>query len=352
MSDSLIGQLPAGPLDIVGDVHGEIDVLNELLAQLGYDPDGGHPDGRRLVFIGDLVDRGPDSPAVLDRVARLVADAGAQCILGNHELNLLRDVEKHGNSWWVHPDKPMPHPAARISAADKARFTVFLESLPLVLERADLRVVHACWNQSAVARVRAAESDGHSALDLYQGFATDIKNKWSGSDTLAAYGEEWREHHKNLTDRNWQPVLLEAVGCIDADWQMANPVAVLTSGEERPARQPIWAGNRWRMVERVKWWDSYNDSVPVVVGHYWRRHSAASKRLMDAHGPDLFANVAPHRWMGARNNVYCIDFSIGGRYVERAAGAAEFHCRLAALRVPEWQILHHDGETWSIGAPG
>ena len=352
MTTSLLARLPPGALDIVGDVHGEIDVLNELLGRLGYDSDGRHPDGRHLVFIGDLVDRGPDSPAVLDRVARLVADSGAQCILGNHELNLLRDVEKHGNSWWVHPDKPMPDPAARITAADKKRFTQFLHALPLVLERDDLRVVHACWNETAIARLRAAEETRQGAIALHESFVSDIKRKWAGSDTLASYGEEWRAHHENLTDPDWQPALLEAVGRIDADWQMANPVAVLTSGEERPAAKPIWAGNRWRMVERVKWWDSYTDSVPVVIGHYWRRHSEAGKRLMDQHGPDLFADVQPHHWMGVRNNVYCVDFSIGGRYVERAAEAAEFHCRLSALRVPEWQILHHDGETWSIGPPG
>ena len=84
-----------GPFDIVGDVHGCYDELSELLGQLGYDvaPDGTgahHPDGRRALFVGDLVDRGPATPAVL-RLAMGMVDAGdALCIPGNHEAKLLR----------------------------------------------------------------------------------------------------------------------------------------------------------------------------------------------------------------------------------------------------------------------
>jgi hypothetical protein len=62
----------AGPLDVIGDVHGEIDALRALLGHLGYATDGTHSDGRRAVFVGDLCDRGPDSPAVLDLVMRWV----------------------------------------------------------------------------------------------------------------------------------------------------------------------------------------------------------------------------------------------------------------------------------------
>lgn len=76
---SLIQDLPPGPLDIVGDIHGEIDALHSLLAHLGYDAQGRHPDGRTLVFVGDFCDRGPDSPAVLARVAHLVAGGRIAC---------------------------------------------------------------------------------------------------------------------------------------------------------------------------------------------------------------------------------------------------------------------------------
>ncbi len=68
----LVKPLFDGPLDIVGDVHGEIDALTILLRRLGYSPEGSHPEGRRLAFVGDLVDRGPASPAVVEGVRRLI----------------------------------------------------------------------------------------------------------------------------------------------------------------------------------------------------------------------------------------------------------------------------------------
>ncbi len=68
---ALIQSLPPGPLDIIGDIHGEFDALNSLLQHLGYDQDGEHPNGRTLIFVGDFCDRGPDSPAVLTLVERL-----------------------------------------------------------------------------------------------------------------------------------------------------------------------------------------------------------------------------------------------------------------------------------------
>lgn len=73
-----------GPFDIVGDIHGCSAELEALLAKLGY-ADGVHPEGRTAVFVGDLVDRGPDSPAVLRRVMAMVRSGNALCVPGNHE---------------------------------------------------------------------------------------------------------------------------------------------------------------------------------------------------------------------------------------------------------------------------
>ncbi|MFD3356682.1 polynucleotide kinase-phosphatase [Streptomyces fradiae] len=78
-----------GPFDIVGDVHGCSAELEALLAKLGY-ADGRHPEGRTAVFVGDLVDRGPDSPGVLRRVMGMVESGDALCVPGNHENKLAR----------------------------------------------------------------------------------------------------------------------------------------------------------------------------------------------------------------------------------------------------------------------
>ncbi|MDX3072361.1 polynucleotide kinase-phosphatase [Streptomyces sp. NPDC088354] len=78
-----------GPFDIIGDVHGCSSELETLLGKLGY-ADGAHPEGRTAVFVGDLVDRGPDSPGVLRRVMSMVESGNALCVPGNHENKLGR----------------------------------------------------------------------------------------------------------------------------------------------------------------------------------------------------------------------------------------------------------------------
>jgi protein phosphatase len=88
-----------GPFDVIGDVHGCAAELCELLARLGYlveRDDAGratsarHDGGRRAIFLGDLVDRGPDTPGVLRLVMGMVAAGDALCVPGNHEQKLLR----------------------------------------------------------------------------------------------------------------------------------------------------------------------------------------------------------------------------------------------------------------------
>ncbi|WP_045742581.1 polynucleotide kinase-phosphatase [Actinoplanes rectilineatus] len=90
-----------GPFDIVGDVHGCRAELETLLGDLGWElarddrgrpVDATHPDGRTAVFVGDLVDRGPDSPGVLRLVMGMVAAGHAICVPGNHEQKLARKL--------------------------------------------------------------------------------------------------------------------------------------------------------------------------------------------------------------------------------------------------------------------
>lgn len=82
--------LAASRFDVIGDVHGCLDELQSLLAKLGYRADGQHPEGRIPVFVGDLADRGPDSPGVLRLVCDLVAGDRALFVPGNHDDKLFR----------------------------------------------------------------------------------------------------------------------------------------------------------------------------------------------------------------------------------------------------------------------
>jgi protein phosphatase len=89
-----------GPFDIIGDVHGCYDELIALLGQLGYRiqdepqcPKAIPSDGRRAVFVGDLVDRGPKIPEVLRLVMGMVDEGTAFCVPGNHDMKLMRKLK-------------------------------------------------------------------------------------------------------------------------------------------------------------------------------------------------------------------------------------------------------------------
>jgi polynucleotide kinase-phosphatase len=89
-----------GPFDIIGDVHGCYEELSTLLTQLGYRiendtqvPKAIPPDGRRAVFVGDLVDRGPKIPEVLRLVMKMVDEGTAFCVPGNHDMKLMRKLK-------------------------------------------------------------------------------------------------------------------------------------------------------------------------------------------------------------------------------------------------------------------
>jgi protein phosphatase len=145
-----------GPFDIIGDVHGCFGELTALLGLLGYevsaraDTSGGlgyavrPPAGRRVLFVGDLTDRGPDSPEVL-RLAMDMVDAGtALCVAGNHDDKLYRHLK--GNKVKVsHGLGETLEQLGREPPAFVARVRAFLEGLPshLVLDGGRLVVAHA-----------------------------------------------------------------------------------------------------------------------------------------------------------------------------------------------------------------
>ncbi|MEV2274290.1 polynucleotide kinase-phosphatase [Nocardiopsis sp. NPDC049922] len=142
-----------GPFDIVGDVHGCRAELEELLGDLGYaiarDDEGRpvgarHPQGRTAVFVGDLVDRGPDSPGVLRLVMGMVAGGDALCVPGNHENKLVR-VLKGARARLTHGLAETMEQLGRESEEFRARVLEFCDGLVshLVLDGGKLVVAHA-----------------------------------------------------------------------------------------------------------------------------------------------------------------------------------------------------------------
>ena len=343
---NLVQALPAGDLDIVGDVHGEYDALCQLLRHLGYDAQGGHAQGRRLVFVGDLCDRGPDSPAVLALVQRLVASGRAHMVLGNHEINLLRDDAKDGAGWYFDEreqrDQHKYAPFARLEKPRRQQVLDFVANLPIALERADLRIVHAAWLPDKIDAVRDLPVSAlRRQYDEWEQKADELARSTDLGERMRAELGGWPW---GLEDRGQQPPFLHARAEHEANKQMLNPLKVLTSGVERKGLRPFFAGGKWRFADRAAWWDSYDHATPVVVGHYWRRLNPVDRAEVGKEDIDLFERIEPLSWHGKNANVFCVDFSVGGRWAERKAGTAPgTSYKLAALRWPERTLTFDDG---------
>jgi Calcineurin-like phosphoesterase len=345
---TLLGELFSGPIDIVGDVHGEIDALRSLMKQLGYSENGEHSQDRRLIFLGDLCDRGPDSPAVIRLVQQLVERGVAQCLLGNHEINVLRGSPKNGNGWFFLHDHDCAQgrfkQSAPANALERQTINDFFASLPLTLSRDDLRLVHAAWLPEHIATIATHEGKGNAEF-VYRHYEAITEARVTADGLKHVVEDEHRQYGELLQNPNAQIPLLPALGLYDETYQMSNPVRVLTSGVERRVATPFFASGKWRMVERVPWWHDYQEDVPVIVGHYWRWFDDATRVLISKGEADLFAEGAVNEWLGARNNVYCVDFSVGGRYKERDLGrSSPWGTRLAAVRWPEREVVFDEGE--------
>lgn len=315
--------LPEGPVDIVGDVHGEHDALTRLMRRLGYAPDGHHADGRRLVFVGDLTDRGHDSPAVVRLVRELVERDRARCLVGNHELNVLRDDPKEGNGWAFEADHDWDSGHfgryEKASEAERREFRKFFASLPLALERSDLRLVHACWHEDSLAALKSLPP-GWTVAEIFDRYEAENEHHLHSSGLSSKAAAEKSRWSHALKNPEGKPEMLLDLARADERRQMGNPIRVLTSGVERVGKAPFFSSGQWRFVDRVPWWNEYTDDVAVVVGHYWRWPVKVDRADLGKDGPDLFEDTEPGHWLGARRNVYCTDFSVGRRYKERNSG--------------------------------
>jgi hypothetical protein len=150
--------------DIIGDIHGYAGPLRELLGRLGYREDGGsyaHPQ-RKVIFLGDYVDRGPAIREVL-QVVRAMTDSGAAlALMGNHEFNALTYSTPDGKGGFLRPHTARntrlrratleqiagPHPEEWRGWLD------WFRTLPLALDLGKFRAAHAGWSNRAVALVK------------------------------------------------------------------------------------------------------------------------------------------------------------------------------------------------------
>ncbi len=174
-----------GPFDIIGDIHGCWNELEELLTRLGWqlEPELHHPDGRRLIFLGDLVDRGPDPVRVLKFVMQAVGAKVAYAVPGNHDIKLSRALGGR--------DVPRNHGLAEtmeLLATESEEFRTevgeFLEGLVshFVLDEGKLCVAHAGLREEMQGRgsssVREFAMYGESTGEIDE-FGLPVRYEWA-----------------------------------------------------------------------------------------------------------------------------------------------------------------------------
>lgn len=210
-----------GPFDLIGDVHGCFAELQELLQKLDYHITAvnagephfqvSHPEGRKVVFLGDLVDRGPETPAVLRLVMDMVAAGTALCVPGNHDLKLFRKLKgkdvsmRHGIVETLAQLEQEP-------AAFKQRVMDFLDSLisHYVLDDGKLVVAHAGLKEEMHGRgsrgVREFSLYGETTGETDE-FGLPIRYNWAADyrgKALVVYGHTpvpepaWLNHTINI----------------------------------------------------------------------------------------------------------------------------------------------------------
>ena len=191
-----------GPFDIIGDVHGCVDELRALLGRLGYRIEGPReapvvtpPPGRKVIFLGDLVDRGPDAPGALYLAMAMVRAGHALCVPGNHEVKLLRHLQGRGVKL-AHGLAQTVEQLAREPEALRRDVAAFIDGLVshYVLDEGRLVVAHAGlverYHNRSSARVRAFCHYGETTGET-DAYGLPVRSDWAAAyrgRALVVYG--------------------------------------------------------------------------------------------------------------------------------------------------------------------
>jgi protein phosphatase len=189
-----------GPFDIIGDVHGCFVELLELLEKLGYVVretdaltkkfDVTTPDSRQVIFLGDLVDRGPDTPSVLGLAMSMVAQEKALCVPGNHDVKFVKKLKGRD----VKISNGLAESLEQIASYSddfQKRVIEFFDSLPThrILDDGKLVVAHAGIKES----LQGKDTDRVTAFTLYgdtngesDEYGLPIRNDWGAKYEGAA----------------------------------------------------------------------------------------------------------------------------------------------------------------------
>jgi hypothetical protein len=262
--------------DVIGDVHGHADALTGLLRSMGYAERAGawRHSGRQAIFVGDLIDRGPQQLETIDIVRRMVDTGAAQVVLGNHEFNAIAyATPTEDGHLRTRNQKNRKQHAVFIAAVGEdsplhRELVDWFMTIPLWLELDGLRVVHACWSDRDLDYLRTRSSDtntldpdlvadasigDHPAFDAIETvlkgpevrIPDGVKFHDKGSHTRTNVRLTWW----NESATNWSALLPPGTKILAADGTRIDALPD-TPIPEHLLRQ-------------------YTGDVPVIFGHYW-----------------------------------------------------------------------------------
>jgi hypothetical protein len=145
--------------DIIGDVHGQADMLKDLLKRFGYTAKNGvysHPE-RKVIFVGDFINRGPKTRITLNLVRSMIEEEHALAILGNHEINaiyysFLDKKGKHLSKRWSRLRLDLNSTLTEFSGqlSEWESHIKWMRRLPMFLDLGKIRIAHACWRDENI----------------------------------------------------------------------------------------------------------------------------------------------------------------------------------------------------------
>lgn len=272
--------------DLIGDIHGHADALQRLLTSLGYARERGvyrHPE-RQAIFLGDFIDRGPMIRETLDIVRRMIDSGAALSVMGNHELNALAFHTPHpttpGDHLRPHTEKNSHQHAEtmrQLSAGELASSLDWFRTLPLWLDLDGLRVVHACWDDTRMAKICGPVTDEFLSSACLPGgsLVEPIEAILKGKEVRLPAGVTFRDkdgHGRSATRLKWY-----------------EPPHGQTYRSYAMASEPIDSDDPLPLEVHDAAVPYPEDAKPVFVGHYW----------LSGPRPELL-----------RRNVACVDWSV------------------------------------------
>ncbi|MFC1744241.1 metallophosphoesterase [Candidatus Riflebacteria bacterium] len=295
-------------IDIIGDIHGHSDELVLLLEKMGYKESKGvyaHPENK-VIFLGDLIDRGPKQKETLQIVRRMVEERSATCLMGNHEFNAIcfhtPSVAEPGKYLRPHNKKNLKQHNAflqKFKQGSKECLDIinWFKTLPLYLELDSLISVHACWDQRSIDKLKPylnsenrVENEELFYLAACPGTEQflAIESVLKGPEIKLPDGFNFSDKDGTIRDTARIKWWLDGSQTFHSG-TMLDDIARKTVPDK-----PISPGE----------FISYSDkNVPVFFGHYWFR---GNPELCSPHATCLDYSVArggklcAYRWQGEK----------------------------------------------------